>query len=215
MSLKPPSLWIEQRGLQHRVYWRNSVPGLRARPYLPFYVRAEAERFTVMAGLLGLDTARQVATTEDPQAAAALLQAALTERGLAPADPAPRLEPLPPAPAGPPPLFTAPADPRLTGVTFEELWTRFRTPRSCEHQSGRGSVGQSRRGRQGSTRRPCCPPGAARAGDGLAGQPGAQDCPTTIPGRPEAPWPAHLPAPDPGPAPLVGVQRVTGPCGKP
>jgi hypothetical protein len=89
MSLKPPSLWIEQRGRQHRVYWRNSVPGLRARPYLPFYVRAEAERFIVMAGLLGLDTASQVATTEDPQAAAALLQAALTERGLAPADPAP------------------------------------------------------------------------------------------------------------------------------
>jgi hypothetical protein len=125
MSRKAPSLWIEQRGHQYRVYWRNGVPGLRARPYLPFYVRAEAERFIVMAGLLGLDTARQVATTEDPQAAAALLQAALTERGLAPADPAP--EPLPPAPAGPPPLFTAPADPRLTGVTFEELWTRFRT----------------------------------------------------------------------------------------
>ncbi len=72
MSLKPPSLWIEQRGRQHRVYWRNTVPGLRARPYLPFYVRAEAERFIVMAGLLGLDTASQVATTEDPQAAAAL-----------------------------------------------------------------------------------------------------------------------------------------------
>ena len=34
MSLKPPSLWIEQRGLQHRVYWRNTPGlGLPARSY--------------------------------------------------------------------------------------------------------------------------------------------------------------------------------------
>jgi len=127
MSLKPPSLWIEQRGLQHRVYWRNNVAGLPAQSYLPFYGRDAAEHFVGSASLLGLHTARQVFTTEDPQAAAALVQAALAERGLAPADlapqPAPELQPA--ALAGPPPLFTAPADPRLTGVTFDELWARF------------------------------------------------------------------------------------------
>jgi hypothetical protein len=39
MSLKPRSLWIEQRGRQRRVYWRNAAPGLPARSYVPFYVR--------------------------------------------------------------------------------------------------------------------------------------------------------------------------------
>ena len=34
MSLTPPSLWIEQRGLQHRVYWRNGVPGQPTRSYV-------------------------------------------------------------------------------------------------------------------------------------------------------------------------------------
>jgi hypothetical protein len=75
MSLKSPSLWIEQRGLQYRVYWRNGVPDLPARSYLSFYGRDAAEHFVGSAALLGLDTARQVFTTEDPQAAAALLQA--------------------------------------------------------------------------------------------------------------------------------------------
>ena len=123
MSLKPPSLWIEQRGNQHRVYWRNTDAGLPARSYLPFYGRDSAEHFVGSAALLGLHTARQVFTTDDPQAAAALVQAALAERGLAPVDPAPEV--LPTAPAGQPPAFGAPADDRLTGVTFDELWTRF------------------------------------------------------------------------------------------
>ncbi len=51
MSLKPPSLWIEQRGLQHRVYWRNRVPGEpAARSYLPFYERVGAPRRHPAAG---------------------------------------------------------------------------------------------------------------------------------------------------------------------
>ena len=127
MSLKPPSLWIEKRGHQHRVYWRNTAAGLPARSYLPFYGRPDAEQFVGMAGLLGLATARQVLDTDDPLEATALLQAAWAERGLAPAAlaPQPASEVVPAAPAGPPPLSTAPADPRLTGVTFDELWTRF------------------------------------------------------------------------------------------
>jgi hypothetical protein len=94
-----PRLWIEQCGRQYRVYWRNSDAGLPARSHVPFYGRAEAVRFVGMAGLLGLDTARQVLDTEDTHAAAALLQAALAERGLAAPTPAP--ETLPTAPAGP------------------------------------------------------------------------------------------------------------------
>jgi hypothetical protein len=89
MSLKPPSLWLEQRGRQHRVYWRNAAPGLPRRSYLPFCGRDVAQDFVSSAALLGLDTARQVFTTEDPHAATALLQAAWGERGLAPADPMP------------------------------------------------------------------------------------------------------------------------------
>jgi integrase len=124
MSLKPPSLWIEQRGLQHRVYWRNGVAGLPARSYVPFYGRAEAEQFVGMAGLLGLDTARQVLEADDPHTATVLLQEALAQRSLAPADRAtaplaPAGSPLSAGPAG------APSDPRLTGVTFRRLWQTF------------------------------------------------------------------------------------------
>ena len=49
MSLEPPSLWIEPRGRQHRVYWRNGVHRLLARSYVAFYGRAEAEQFITMA----------------------------------------------------------------------------------------------------------------------------------------------------------------------
>jgi hypothetical protein len=77
-----------------------------------------------MAGLLGLDTAPQVLDTDDPLEATALLQAALVQRGLAPAE----RQPAPLAPAGSPvsaPPSGAPADPRLTGVTFRKLWQTF------------------------------------------------------------------------------------------
>jgi hypothetical protein len=61
MSLEPPSTWIEPRGRQQRVYWRNPrIPGLPARSSLPFYSRDDSEQFTSVAGLLGMDTARRV-----------------------------------------------------------------------------------------------------------------------------------------------------------
>lgn len=129
MSLKPPSLWIEQRGRQHRVYWRNNGAGLPARSYLPFYMRDEAAQFVVMAGLIGLDTARQVTTTEDPEEATALLQAALSECGLVPS--APESAPAAPATATAelPATTAAPAGaadgPRRTEVTFRRLWEVF------------------------------------------------------------------------------------------
>jgi hypothetical protein len=55
----PSSSWIEQRGRQHRVYWRSSAVGLPARSYLPFYGRDAAEHFVGSAALLGLDIVRQ------------------------------------------------------------------------------------------------------------------------------------------------------------
>ncbi|MGY1686450.1 hypothetical protein ACI8AK_12755 [Geodermatophilus sp. SYSU D00867] len=130
MSLKPASPWIEKRGRQHRVYWRHTPGrGLPARSYQRCHSPADAQQFIDMAAYFGLDTARQVMATEDKVARWALLDAALAERGLVPADPVPRPAPqVPPAvPAGPPPLLAAPADPRLTGVTFDELWARFLT----------------------------------------------------------------------------------------
>ncbi|HEY0403889.1 MAG TPA: hypothetical protein VGD09_17870, partial [Blastococcus sp.] len=47
MSLKPPSLWIEQRGQQHLVYWRNTLPGLPA--------RGRPVSFPVQIGVAGAD----------------------------------------------------------------------------------------------------------------------------------------------------------------
>jgi hypothetical protein len=78
MSLKPPSLWIEKRGRQHRVYWRNAPGlGLPARSYQRFYSSADAQQFIGMAAFLGLDTARQVMATEDVAARRELLDTAL------------------------------------------------------------------------------------------------------------------------------------------
>ena len=86
MALKPPSLRIEKRGRQHRVYWRKHARARPARPVLPgrFYSSRDAEPFIGMAGFLGLEIARQVMAAEDVAARRALLETALTERGLAP-----------------------------------------------------------------------------------------------------------------------------------
>jgi hypothetical protein len=126
MSLKPPSLWIEKRGRQNRVYWRNPPGlGLAARSYQRFYSRADAEQFVSMAAYFGLETARQVTATEDVAARRALLDTALAERGLMPADPAPVPGPVMPLVPAAPAHLGKPANPRLTGVSFRQLWTTF------------------------------------------------------------------------------------------
>lgn len=114
MSLKPPNLWIEQRGLQHRVYWRTAVPGLPTRSSLRFYGRAEAEQFVGMPRPPGLDTARKCSTPtirEQPRCCCRKRWPSGTSR-----PPTGRRRrsrpPMSAAPAG------APVDPRLPGVTF-------------------------------------------------------------------------------------------------
>jgi len=82
-----------------------------------------------MAARLGVEAARQVMDAPDKATRQALIAAALDERDLVPAGPAPAPATEPLTPGGPAPLFTppagAPSDPRLTGVTFDELWARF------------------------------------------------------------------------------------------
>ncbi|MCU1612973.1 MAG: hypothetical protein JWO98_513 [Frankiales bacterium] len=133
MALKPPALWIELRGRQHRVYWRNAPGlGLPARSYQPgLYSKADAQKFVEIATHLGLDTARQAMAANDEATRRALLAAAVAERGLVPAPaaaPAPITPPLAAAPMSP--AFVAPAGgsgTRTVGVTFDELWARFLT----------------------------------------------------------------------------------------
>ncbi|MGY1827604.1 tyrosine-type recombinase/integrase [Blastococcus sp. SYSU DS0541] len=117
-------MWIEKRGRQHRVYWRNPAGlGLPARSYQRLESRGDAEQFIGMAAHFGLDTARQVMATPDASARRELLAAAQAEQAPAPAGV---------AAAGP--LITpgvraataaAPDDPRLSGVSFRTLWTTF------------------------------------------------------------------------------------------
>lgn len=124
MSLKPPSMWIEKRGRQHRVYWRNAPGlGLPARSYQRLDSRGDAEQFIGMAAHFGLETARQVMATPDASARRELLAAAQAERAPAPAGPAttPHLA----AAFTPPVAVGMPAGSRLTGVTFRTLWTTF------------------------------------------------------------------------------------------
>jgi hypothetical protein len=112
------------------VYWRNTPGlGLPARSYQRFYTETEARAFISMAGLLGLDTARQVMATQNAAARRALLDTALAERGLTPSrqPAAPVSAAVQPAPgltsAATPPAGVA--DNRLAGVSFRQLWTTF------------------------------------------------------------------------------------------
>jgi hypothetical protein len=46
-------MWLEKRGRQDRVYWRNTAGlGLPARSYQPFYSQADPEQFIGMAAFL-------------------------------------------------------------------------------------------------------------------------------------------------------------------
>lgn len=125
MSTTTPSFWIELRGRQHRVYWRNRTPGLPARSYEPLKTRADAEDFVHLAGYLGLDTAREALRAADEESRRALIAAALVQRTPAPAAARPAA-----VAAAVPGVFlasrpTAPDDRRLTGVSFRKLWQTF------------------------------------------------------------------------------------------
>jgi hypothetical protein len=115
-------MWIEKRGLQHRVYYRNPLPEKpRNRDSVAFYAEADAHQFIALASQLGLATALAVSDEPDEAAATAIIARALEAR-------APRtglLRAGTPAPAAPP--QAAPADPRMVGMTFDELWARFLT----------------------------------------------------------------------------------------
>ncbi|TKJ18290.1 hypothetical protein A6V29_11865 [Blastococcus sp. CCUG 61487] len=79
-------MWIEKRGRQHRVYWRNPAGlGLPARSYQRLDSRGDAEQFIGMAAHFGLDTARRVVATPDKAERRELLAAAQAEQAPAPA----------------------------------------------------------------------------------------------------------------------------------
>lgn len=127
MSLKPPSLWIEKRGRQFLVYWRNPEGCLPARScQRGLYTRADAEKFIIMAGHLGLDTTRHVMAANDRATRHARIAAALAERAPGPAGPA-VVSPLraPGLPTAAPVAPPTPDDRHRTGVTFATLWQTF------------------------------------------------------------------------------------------
>jgi len=118
-------MWIEKRGRQHRVYYRNPLPEKPSnRDNVAFYAEADARGFIDLAGQLGLATALAVTNEPDEDAATAIIARALEAR-------APRtglLRAGSPAPATAQEATPgATADPRTVGMTFEELWARFLT----------------------------------------------------------------------------------------
>jgi hypothetical protein len=113
-------MWIEQRGRQHRVYYRTGLSS-PARAFEPFGTRDQAEAFIQLARATSLAGAMSYARNPSayalrelfglpPLAAAAVApQRSLADPGPAPAPPA--------APSGP--------EAHLVGLTFAQLWARF------------------------------------------------------------------------------------------
>jgi hypothetical protein len=67
-------MWIEKRGLQHRVYYRTPLPEKpKNRDSVVFYAEADARGFIDLAGKLGLATALAVTMKPDEHAATAII----------------------------------------------------------------------------------------------------------------------------------------------
>jgi hypothetical protein len=56
--MEKPTMWIDLRGRQHRVYYRNPCRrSRRNRDYVAFFAEDDARKFIALAGQLGLATA--------------------------------------------------------------------------------------------------------------------------------------------------------------
>jgi hypothetical protein len=74
-------MWIEQRGRQHRVYYRNPLPQKpHNRDNVAFYAETDARGFITLAGQIGLATALAVSSEPDEAAALAIIARALEAR---------------------------------------------------------------------------------------------------------------------------------------
>jgi hypothetical protein len=91
-------MWIEKRGRQHRVYYRNPLPEKpKNRDNVVFYAAADARGLIDLAGQLGLATALAVTSEPDQDAATAIIARALEARAprSASAQPPPAARPEP------------------------------------------------------------------------------------------------------------------------
>jgi hypothetical protein len=74
-------MWIDLRGRQHRVYYRNPLPEKpNNRDYVAFFAEDDARKFIALAGQLGLATALAVTNEPDEVAATAIVARALATR---------------------------------------------------------------------------------------------------------------------------------------
>ena len=117
---RPTMSWIEQRGAQHRVYWRT-VPGRQApKQFEPFGTLADAERFRALVDALGGDVDRARAFVRSPAATTATAPTTTAPAGTR--SDARRHEQ--PDPTGP--------DPTRTGVvTLEQIFELYLHNKSC------------------------------------------------------------------------------------
>jgi integrase len=114
-------MWIELKGRQHRVYWRTNLPTPSpAKAYEAFASAEDARSFIGFARWVGLPAARQYLADPSPEAMAALvntptLSAATADQPTADGTSAVIAPPLP----------GTGSDPAVTGVLFDQLWSKF------------------------------------------------------------------------------------------
>jgi integrase len=110
-------MWIEQRGLQHRVYWRTGQATPK-KAFEAFASRDQADLFIQLARMSSLHGALAYVRDPRPQALAELLGRPVTAAASSPAA-ADHTSPGYPGPV------RAEASPHLVGLTFAGLWERF------------------------------------------------------------------------------------------
>jgi integrase len=112
-------MWIEQRGRQHRVYYRTGLASPK-KAFEPFATRDHADRFIALARISSLPKAIAYVRDPSPEALHELLGLRLATAATI---------------AGPPQALAtdatgaagagAPLGPHQVGMTFAELWDRF------------------------------------------------------------------------------------------
>lgn len=112
-------MWIEKRGQQHRVYWRNRSQDGPRRPYEPFGTQAQAETFMTLARASSLPGALEYLQNPTPEGLLRLLG-----KPVRPAA-APSTTDLAVTGITPPPPGAGARLEARVDVTFEHLWRSF------------------------------------------------------------------------------------------
>jgi integrase len=111
-------MWIEKRGQQHRVYWRTKNPTGPKKAFEPFATPEQAELFIELARASNLYSALDFVRDPCPDKLNRILGRVTPAQTQVPSA-------APETAGGPAPVPVDRTDPRLTGVTFEQVLEQF------------------------------------------------------------------------------------------